>query len=138
LTKGAYIAKADIICSQAQVEFTAQQKQIDTAGRADEAHDTLANRVAVADALRADLTLAQQQLARLRALTPPVADRPTVTAYLAAVATQLGLVGHLASGIQANDAAGVKALNDELTNGASQTRILASSYGFKVCGSGTG
>jgi hypothetical protein len=121
----------------ARVEFAAQQRQIDAAGKADQAHDTPANRMAVADALRADLTLAQQQLGHLRTLSPPVADRAVVNAYLAAVSTQLGLVSRLASGIEANDATGVSRLNAELDKGAAQARTLAGAYGFKICGGGT-
>jgi hypothetical protein len=137
LTKQLFISRADVICKQAQTEFAAQQKQIDAAGKADQAHDTPANRMAVADALRADLTLAEQQLNHLRALEPPAADRTSVTAYFAAVASQLMLVSRLASGIAANDAVGVSRINSELDIGVQQAQTLAAAYGFKVCGAGT-
>jgi hypothetical protein len=137
LTKQVFITRADVICTQAQAEFAAQQKQIDAAGKADQAHDTPANRMAVANALRADLTLAEQQLDHLRALQPPAADRPSVAAYFAAVASQLMLVSRLASGIAANDAVGVSRINSELDIGVQQARTLAAAYGFKVCGAAT-
>ncbi len=137
LTKQVFISRADVICKQAQAEFASQQNQIDAAGKADQAHDTPANRMAVANALRSDLRLAERQLDHLRALKPPVADRSSVTAYFAAVANQLMLVSRLASGIAANDAVGVSRINSELDIGVEQARTLAGAYGFKVCGAGT-
>lgn len=137
LSKPAFVSQADGICQQAQAEFTAEQKQVDTAGKADQRHDTAANRKGVADALRSDVSLAQRQLGRLRALTAPAADRPAVRAYLAAVAAQLALVSRLASAIDTDDAVAATKINTEINLGVGKARSLADRIGFKICGGGT-
>jgi len=114
------------------------QQKVNAAFRAERAKGSTAHRMALAAAVRAESSVAAAELGRLRALTPPPADRPVVGAYLGAVASQVGLVNRLAAAVAANDGRGLTAVGDKLASGKSTVDGLASAYGFKVCGNVAG
>jgi hypothetical protein len=134
-TKAQFIAKADAICAAGNGSHAdAEQKKIDAAVRADQTNDTPAARDAVATGLEAEVAIANPLLDRLRALTPPTADRVVVSRYLAVMASQINLVDQLSTAIAGDDAATVTTVSQQVTDGKANLNGLAQGYGFKVCG----
>ncbi len=114
------------------------QKDVDAAFKAEQAKGSAAHRTALATAVRAEASVASAELARLRLLTPPPADRLLVEKYLGAVGGQVGLVNQLAAAVAANNGARLTAIGKQLTAGKSTVDGLAGAYGFKVCGNAAG
>jgi hypothetical protein len=129
-----FIAKADQICADANRALTAPQNKVDAALKAEQAKGTTANRTALASAVRETSSVANGELDRLRALSPPSVDRQVVDAYIAAVADQTKLVDELASAVAGNHGSAVTKVGDELTAGKAKVDGLGQAYGFKVCG----
>jgi hypothetical protein len=132
--RATFIGRADQICAAANTGLVAPQRKVDAAFKAEQTKGSAAHRLALAGAVRAESTVASAELARLRGLTPPAADRAAVGRYEAAIASQVGLIDQLAAAVAANDGARLTAVGDKLAAGKTAVDGLASAYGFKVCG----
>ncbi len=83
--------------------------------------------------LRKALPIADGFLARLRALSPPKGDEPTVRAYLDIVRQQKERMPPLIEALEAEDISSVEVLAEELREGNRRARRLAERYGFTQC-----
>jgi hypothetical protein len=129
-----FIGQADQICRAANTALLGPQKNVNAAFKAEQAKGTAAHRTALATAVRAESSVAAAELIRLRALTPPAADRLLVEKYLGAIGSQVGLVNQLATSVAANNGTRLSAVGKQLAAGKSTVDGLAGAYGFKVCG----
>lgn len=133
-----FIGAADQICRAANTGLLGPQKNVNAAFKAEQAKGSAAHRTALATAVRAEASVASAELARLRVLTPPPADRPLIEKYLGAIGGQVGLVNQLAAAVAANNGTRLTAIGKQLTAGKSTVDGLAGAYGFKVCGNVAG
>ena len=132
--RAGFIRQADQICRAANTALLAPQANVNTAFKAEQTNGSAAHRKALAAAVRAESAVAASELARLRSLRAPPADRLLVDKYLGAVASQVGLVNQLAAAVDANNGSGLSAIGKRLSAGKSTVDGLAAAYGFKVCG----
>ncbi len=86
--------------------------------------------------LRKAPPIAEELLARLRALTPPSGDKRTVARYLDALSQQKEIVRQLAGALQQEDTSRAKALFTDFRQSEQQAEDLAQDYGFTKCSSG--
>jgi hypothetical protein len=133
--KARFVVAADRVCLATDNKLEAQQAKVDAAVKAEQKKSTAGHRKALGSAIRQETSLTRAELTRLRALKPPAADRAVVARYLAAVGSQIQLVGQFATAVDDNDAAGVTTVSAKLTLGETTVENLAGGYGFKVCGS---
>lgn len=84
--------------------------------------------------LRKAVPIADEFLARMRALTPPKGDEAIVARYLDVVAEQKGRLRPLVEALEAEDISTIEVLAAELRRGNQRARRLADSYGFTRCG----
>jgi hypothetical protein len=134
--KAKFIAQADQICTAANAEFVSPQAKVDAAVKAEQAKGDAAHRAALASAVRAESAVAAAELARLRGLSPPAADRTLVGQYLSTVGDQVQLINQLAAAVAADNGRDVTTVGNKLAAGKTAVDDIAQAYGFKVCGSG--
>jgi hypothetical protein len=130
-----FVLEADRVCLRTDNQLEAEQAKVDVAVKAEQAKSTAPHRRSLASAMHAETSLAKAELAQLRALRPPAADRAIVAAYLTVVASQVKLVDQFAQAVDDDYAAGVTTASAKLTLGETALDKLAGAYGFKVCGS---
>ena len=125
VSKAKYVAEADAICRAGPIRLRplnakakTQAKVRDTAG--------------LAQTLDQAATIAEQTLAKLRALPPPI-DNTLAQQYFNGVQAQIGLIRQFSTAVKQNNANAVAPLTQQINRGSVTVRTLARRYGFKVC-----
>jgi hypothetical protein len=103
-----------------------------------EGNSTAPNRLAMAMSMKSALTIDKPELAGLRALAPPRADRATVASYLSAFANEVSLTSRMVTALTDDDSSAIAQLGSQVQQGAANDEGLAQQYGFQVCSSSTG
>jgi hypothetical protein len=129
-----FIAQADQICTAANTALVSPQAKVDAAVKAEQKKGSTAHRKALANAVRAEASVASAELDRLRALHPPAGDELVFGKYVAAVASQVQLIDELAADVAADNGPALKPVSTKLAAGKQTVDDLAGAYGFKVCG----
>ena len=117
-SKASFIAKADAIC------------------KAEEAAIAKLDRTNQAKYLTQGTALLRRELADLRALKRPTADRATLDGYLGALATVVDQAQKASRQAAAGDTTGASATFTAAGTAAEGARKTADRYGMKVCGTG--
>ena len=124
LAKTAWIAKADAICTQSQASIRALGAPTDLAAVA-----TYGTKVG---------DILEQEIAAIRALPPPAADRATIDRMLTEANQGVAVARHLSTLAASGDAAAVQQYATTSQTATASARQLAQAYGLKVCGQATG
>jgi hypothetical protein len=119
LSRAQYVARAGRICHSYQRRISALKRTTDLAQLA------LQGRRAVA--------LESAELAELRRLAPPPADRQAVARMLSSLRGAIAAANALVSSAQAGDAAAVSAAAADLRARLSDTARLARPFGLDAC-----
>jgi hypothetical protein len=129
-TKAEFIEQADEICAEAK-------RKLAPVSRAGDAKNERGDIEGAAGELRKAVRIADEQLNKLRGLTPPEADRAVLAKYFDTIAEQKGLIRRIADALEEGDEEQATALASELDEGQQRAQGLAQGYGFKECGSAT-
>ena len=127
LTKRAYLREADELCAKTK-------RRVGPISDAVKAKIAAEDAAGVAAELRKTVPIADEFLARMRALMPPKGDEAIVGAYLDVVAEQKGRLRRLLEALEAEDISTIEVLAGELRQGNQRARRLADRYGFEKCG----
>lgn len=115
-----FLAKADAICAQADAEIAAIGRPT-----------TVDGAVEAIDRLR---EISERQLADLRALEPPGADREKLDEMFALADEQLSLSTDYRDAIAQQDRELIRELADRANRLRAEGQRAARAYGFQVCG----
>jgi hypothetical protein len=120
LAKPAWIARADAVCAQSQSSIRALGTPADLA-----AITTYGTKVG---------DILEQEIAQLRALPPPKADRATIDRMLTEAQRGVTVARHLAALAQSGDASAVQQYAASSSGATAEAGRLAKAYGLRVCG----
>lgn len=120
LSEADWIAQADAVCAEAQAELDALPEPTTPAELTELAEEAV--------------TIAEEQLSRLRELRPPEAAEDDYTEMLDLTARQIELTGEIAEAAAARDQARVEELIEQGEEVDDEADALAAEYGFQVCG----
>ncbi len=120
LPKAEWIAQADKICANARDDIAALTRP-----------DTLAEVGAYATKTR---KITERELAQLRNLNAPRADRDTVTKMLQFVEDGIHATERVEKAAKKGDAGAATSAIDEINRLTDQADALARAYGLQVCG----
>ncbi|MEA2194869.1 MAG: hypothetical protein QOG42_1303, partial [Solirubrobacteraceae bacterium] len=126
LTKAQFITRAAAVCRDVKKAHQPYAEQV----------DKLAPNVdlkRVAPLLQGTLAESRKGLARLRALTPPPADRAAIDAYYRAAEALLEAHSRLADAARTNDRATGEKVAAAVGGLSDDERRLATRYGLKDC-----
>jgi hypothetical protein len=126
-TKPAFLREADALCAEAKRRVA----PISAAVWAKIANEDAAG---VAAELSKAVPIADEFLAKMRALTPPKGDETIVGRYVDVVAEQKRRLRPLVEALEAEDISTIEVLAAELRQGNQRARRLADDYGFTSCG----
>ena len=129
LSKPEFVERADAICMEARAAVKRHEDAARAAARDEDAE-------AVADALNGTAEEADEQVDRLRAVTPPRGDEEIVDRYLTGIEDQIAVLRRAADAAERNDTSALNTLLQENQRASGEIRGLAQGYGFKECGSG--
>ncbi|MEZ5100389.1 MAG: hypothetical protein R3C15_11440 [Thermoleophilia bacterium] len=115
-----FLAKADAICAQADAEIAAVRQPT-----------TVEGAVEAIDRLR---EISERQLADLRALEPPAAEREKLDELFALADEQLALAIDYRDAIAQQDRDLIRELADRANRLRAEAQEGARAYGFRVCG----
>ena len=126
-TKPEFLRKADALCAKTKRRVAPISDAIEAKVAAEDA-------AGVAVELRKAVPIADEFLARMRALTPPQGDEAIVGRYLDFVAQQKRRIRPLLEALEAEDISTIEVLAAELRQGNQRAGRLADGYGFTKCG----
>ena len=125
VSKAKYVAEADAICRAGQVRLRPLNAKAKTQAK-------VRNTAGLANTLDQAVTIAEQTLAKLRALPPPT-DNTLAQQYFNGVQAQIGLIRQFSAAVKQGNANAIAPLTQQINRGSVTVRTLARRYGFKVC-----
>jgi hypothetical protein len=137
-SRARYLAEADAICAAGSSALQAQRGALNQALTAYVSHDTAANRSTLSAALSKFFYTSWLELQRVNALPAPAGDRATLQKYLIGSAIVLSMAGPLLTAVSADLSAVVLKDASWIAHFTAVANVFAQSYGFFVCGSGSG
>jgi hypothetical protein len=131
-TKAQFVARADVICAQANANIKPVTQHVEAITHGSESEIE----AEAPGALRRAGALTRDGITRLEALPIPTGDAATVRKILDALNDQAADIDNIATAIGSGDASAVEAAKQAAERSKATYRGLAQGYGLKVCGAG--